>query len=223
MEAHHQVEIAPDAIDAAVRLSHRYLAERQLPDKSVSVLDTACARVAIGQQSIPADLEDARQRLKSLEVERGALEREASAGADHGERLQQIEQDAADTTARVRIWSSGGSKSAPWSAASWACANLAQGADASADQDASLLEKLQKQEGELVALQGEAPLMTARVDDRVVASVIADWTGIPVGRMVADEIRRSWSWTSGSVNGWSARTRARGHCPPHSDLAGTAG
>src|SRR5690606_20100354 len=101
LERHHNVRILDDGVDAAVRLSHRYLPDRQLPDKAVSVLDTACARLALGQNTIPAPIEDARRLLDDLEVQRRVLEREAAVGADHRERLAEIAATRAETERRL--------------------------------------------------------------------------------------------------------------------------
>src|SRR5258708_9196462 len=90
LESHHSVRILDEGVAAAVRLSHRYLPDRQLPDKAVSVLDTACARLALGQNSTPPAVEDAHRRLDDLEVQRRVLEREPAVGADHTERLPAI-------------------------------------------------------------------------------------------------------------------------------------
>src|SRR5690606_11256918 len=102
LERHHNVRILDDGVDAAVRLSHRYLPDRQLPDKAVSVLDTACARLALGQNTIPAPIEDARRLLDDLEVQRRVLERETAMGADHSARLGEIEARRAETEARLQ-------------------------------------------------------------------------------------------------------------------------
>src|SRR6476661_8637486 len=101
LEAHHNVRILDSGLDAAVRLSHRYLADRQLPDKAVSVLDTACARLALGQNSTPAAVEDAQRLLDDLEVQRRVLEREGAVGADHSERLGGIADLRSQTEARL--------------------------------------------------------------------------------------------------------------------------
>ena len=87
LEKHHNVRILDEGVHSAVKLSHRYIAGRQLPDKAVSVLDTACARLALGQNSIPAQLESAKRRLDDLQVQERVLSREAALGADHNERL----------------------------------------------------------------------------------------------------------------------------------------
>ena len=88
MEDHHNVRILDEAIVECVKLSHRYITGRQLPDKSVSVLDTACAKVAIGQGATPAAVEDATRRIQNLTSEIDSLEREQVTGAEHDERLE---------------------------------------------------------------------------------------------------------------------------------------
>src|SRR5262249_34210198 len=90
LERHHGVRILDEGVAAAVGLSHRYLAGRQLPDKAVSVLDTACARLALGQNSTPPAIEDSMRQLDDLSVQTRVLERETATGSDHEERLQQI-------------------------------------------------------------------------------------------------------------------------------------
>ena len=90
LEKHHKVRIMDEGLTSAVRLSHRYLAGRQLPDKAVSILDTACARLALGQSATPPAIEDAGRQLDDLEVQRRILEREMAIGADHAERLAEI-------------------------------------------------------------------------------------------------------------------------------------
>ncbi|HJU27858.1 MAG TPA: AAA family ATPase, partial [Candidatus Binataceae bacterium] len=90
LEKHHRVRILEEAVEDAVKLSHRYITGRQLPDKAVSVLDTACARVAIGYAATPAPLEDAQRRINQLEVERGALEREEIAAGGHRKRIDEL-------------------------------------------------------------------------------------------------------------------------------------
>ena len=95
LEVHHGVRILDEGMEAAVHLSARYLSERQLPDKAVSVLDTACARLALGQGSTPAPVEAAQRRLDDLGVQARVLEREAALGADHSERLGEIAEEKA--------------------------------------------------------------------------------------------------------------------------------
>jgi len=102
LEKHHNVRILDEGVAAAVRLSHRFLAGRQLPDKAVSVLDTACARLSLGQNSTPAAIEDASREIDDLAVQTRVLEREASVGADHGERLGNIATKKAAAEERLK-------------------------------------------------------------------------------------------------------------------------
>src|SRR5579871_3975679 len=90
LEKHHNVRILDEAVFAGVRLSHRYLAGRQLPDKAVSILDTACARLALGQNATPPAIEDLTREIDALEVQLGILERERATGTDHQEKLAEI-------------------------------------------------------------------------------------------------------------------------------------
>jgi type VI secretion system protein VasG len=101
LEKHHNVRILDEGLNAAVRLSHRYLAGRQLPDKAVSVLDTACARLALGQSATPPAIEDCVRQIDDLAVQQRILEREAVVGADHRERLGEIALQKTETESRL--------------------------------------------------------------------------------------------------------------------------
>ncbi|MGO1079355.1 type VI secretion system ATPase TssH [Inquilinus sp. CA228] len=196
LERHHGVRILDEAAIESVRLSKRYIAGRQLPDKSVSLLDTACARVAMAQTTTPAAIEDLARQVATLELRIGALRREQATGTDCAEALAAIEAARAEAEERRQAlterwqverglvdriraerkrlegFKEGGTEASP--------------ADASASDMRQAYAALRS---ELAALQGEAPLMPAEVDAQAVAAVVANWTGIPVGRMVADEIR----------------------------------
>lgn len=263
LENHHKVRILDEAIEESVRLSHRYIAGRQLPDKSVSVLDTACARVRIGQAATPPAVEDATRRITQYEVELGALERETITGTDHNERIEELRTAKAEEEAKLarlneqwtrekeiverirdirtrleehanlsRAKASGnGKQNGDGVAASATAGAQASGApqttsapptpDAStqgataatasaqpsaqptasgatesapatpqisaADVEAMRAE-LNKLNDELAEVQGETPLMQATVNGQTIAEVISGWTGIPVGKMMTDEI-----------------------------------
>ena len=203
LERHHGVQILDEALEAAVSLSARYIPARQLPDKSVSVLDTACARVAISLHAVPAPVDDARRRIDALETELAIIARDASAGADVGERDVRARAALTDETARLdELTGRWEAERALVAAILELRARLREGAQpvdapAEAEADAPLagaerdavLSELHARQAELAALQGEAPLMLPIVDAQAVGSVVADWTGIPVGRMVKDEIR----------------------------------
>ncbi|RUX21319.1 type VI secretion system ATPase TssH [Mesorhizobium sp. M2A.F.Ca.ET.042.01.1.1] len=97
LEQHHKVQILDEAIEAAVSLSHRYIPARQLPDKAVSLLDTACARVAVSQHATPAEVEDILRRRQALEVEQGIIGREAAIGIDVADRQVRVDAGLAET------------------------------------------------------------------------------------------------------------------------------
>jgi type VI secretion system protein VasG len=206
LEKHHKVRILDDGIDAAVRLSHRYLPDRQLPDKAVSVLDTACARLALGQNTTPAGLENAKRTLDDLAVQKRVLEREEAVGADHSERLATIATQR--TTAETRMaelqarWEKErdlvtrirelrgkleGTSDAGRGTTDDKGGNGAAPADANAD-PAALRTELRTLNSELAALQGEDPLVRVTVDASIVSEVISGWTGIPVGKMMRDDM-----------------------------------
>src|SRR5205814_8955054 len=101
LEKHHKVTILDDGVMSAVRLSQRYISGRQLPDKAVSVLDTACARVSLAQNATPAALEDAQRRIELIDIELGILEREGATGTDHTERLSALLEEKDSAQARA--------------------------------------------------------------------------------------------------------------------------
>ena len=187
LEKHHNVRILDEAVSAAVRLSHRYLAGRQLPDKAVSVLDTACARLSLGQNAPPSVIEDATRRIDDLEIQDRILRREAAAGANHRERLEQIAQDKQDAEARLAAlreqWEKAGGLVEKMRALRAELESAAPGVDAGA-----LRMELDTLSAELDAVQGEKPMMRLCVDSHIVGEVISGWTGIPAGKMVRDEI-----------------------------------
>ncbi|KUZ74502.1 ClpV1 family T6SS ATPase [Burkholderia ubonensis] len=190
LEAHHRVLVFDDALQAAVNLSHRYIPARQLPDKAISLLDTACARVAVSQHAVPAPVEDARRRIDGLRVERERIARECALGAGDAARLDEIDTALAAAQADLdRL-------DARWHAERDALETIVgaravllndETPDASARAD--LQAKLAGAQAALAALQGDAPLVLPAVDAHAVAAVVADWTGIPLGRMVRDETR----------------------------------
>ena len=188
MRDHHKIEILDEAIEQAVRLSHRYITGRQLPDKAVSVLDTACARVALGQSAQPGALEDARRRLDNLEAERCQLEYEQTRGAHHETRLTEL----ADTRANVQQQVE--ELEARWQAQCEAVERwneLNQRLNALDAQDSSretLMTELAQAREALEAIQDRDPLVHAHVDGNTVGAVISAWTGIPLGKMVRDEM-----------------------------------
>jgi type VI secretion system protein VasG len=217
MEKHFNVRILDEAVTEACRLSHRYISGRQLPDKGVSVLDTACARVALGQTATPAAIDDARKQLARLAAEIGALEREEAAGSTHDKRLAALRTQQAEVEAKLKTdeqrWEAERAVveqiktlRAELEAGTAPATETASTADdnaAESDKPAAVKKKrptnkapahpgkaaLQKLYDELAALQGESPLIPIQVDGIVIAEIVAAWTGIPLGKMVKDEIR----------------------------------
>ena len=204
LEKHHNVRILDDGLAAAVRLSHRYLPDRQLPDKAVSVLDTACARLALGQSATPPAIEDAKRQLDDLAVQTRVLEREEMLGADHGERLADI------ATRRARVEAELAELEPRWTRErdlvqkvravrqqieDRAASGKASGNGAAPAGDgqnerslADLRGDLETLNRELEGLQGETPLIPVCVDGMLVGQVISGWTGIPVGKMLRDDL-----------------------------------
>jgi type VI secretion system protein VasG len=225
MEQHHRVQVLDEALEASVRLSHRYIPARQLPDKSVSLLDTSCARVAISQHAVPPEVDDSRKRIRALETEIEIIGRETVVGIDTAERetaaqeklsvekvhLEEVEARWAQEKALVdKILDIRGKLRAATGKVEDADADLDVSADevpaaspAAADgpgdsaattedttetNPAVLLNELKDLQRELHAMQGEHPLILPTVDHQAVASVVEGWTGIPVGRMVKNEV-----------------------------------
>jgi type VI secretion system protein VasG len=215
LEKHHRVVILDEAIEAAVRLSHRYIPARQLPDKSVSLLDTAAARVAVSQHAVPPEVDDCRRRIQALETELEIIGRETAIGIDaeareasaqtavaaERERLVGLEErwgvekTMVDKVLALRAALREGAApvdAAPTDAAAGLAAPAEGSASASempvADRGAMLAE-LRLLQAELAVHQGESPLILPSVDEQAVAAVVGDWTGIPVGRMVKNEVQ----------------------------------
>ncbi|WP_179403112.1 type VI secretion system ATPase TssH [Burkholderia guangdongensis] len=205
MEQHFNVRILDDAITEAVRLSHRYISGRQLPDKAISVLDTACAKVALAQSATPAAIDDTTKRIERIDAEIASLEREVASGASPDERLAgrlgelRAEREAASTLLAADEARYDGERAivaeitelravldaARASSSSHSPAPATDGApvDVPATRD-----KLAERIAALHALQGAEPMVPLQVDAHVVAEIVASWTGIPLGRMVKDEI-----------------------------------
>ena len=200
LEKHHRVQLLDEAIEAAVKLSHRYIPARQLPDKAVSLLDTACARVAVSQHATPPEVEDCMRRIEALTVEQGIVGREGAIGIDVAKRAAQVqtqldeaqtqlavldvrwkeEKGLVDQLLALRAKLRAGNQPVD---AGPEVTNAAKGEDRSA-----LLAMLHELQTKIAAVQGESPLILPSVDAQAVSSVVADWTGIPVGRMQRNEI-----------------------------------
>ena len=203
MEQHFGIRVLDEAVSEAVRLSHRYISGRQLPDKAISVLDTACAKVALGQSATPALIDEAQKRLERERAELSALERESASGLWHdtrmGELKAQIEAIEQDLAAHQQRFEEEKTLVAEILALREARENAA--AEADALPEAETAPKKAKKNGKAPAdeielkvvrlheLQGETPMVPLQVDGHVVAEIVAAWTGIPLGKMVKDEIQ----------------------------------
>ncbi len=191
LEKHHNVRILDSGLDAAVRLSHRYLADRQLPDKAVSILDTACARLALGQSATPSALKSATRRIDDLAVQKRVLEREVAVGADHEERLAEIEAERVKTEATLATLTERFEKEKGLVTEIRGIRQKLEEHHAGttpADDAASLRERLVLLDTQLEQLHGENPLMRVCVDASIIGEVLSGWTGIPVGKMLRDEM-----------------------------------
>jgi type VI secretion system protein VasG len=191
MEKHHKVRISDAAIVAAVNLSHRYIPARQLPDKAVSLLDTAAARVAISQSATPAMIEDTRARIAAREAERSGLASDGDLGVDGHEEIAEIETDIAALKDKLASLESEWAKEKSLVDEIRSLREiLAEPKDESKDEHdlEGKRSELRTKFGALEAIHPEQRMIYAHVDEQSVASVVSDWTGIPVGRMVRDEI-----------------------------------
>ncbi len=215
LEKHHRVQVLDEAIEAAVRLSHRYIPARQLPDKAVSLLDTSSARVAVSQHAVPPELEDVRRKIEALQIELEIIGREEAVGIDATARRAAANEQLAESEKRraelEERWKQerelvdrilairadlrkgaerveGTGSKLEKAAAAQATADPPAAAPVSPEDREKLLAELSDLHKKLVALQGESPLILPSVDEHAVASVVQDWTGVPVGRMVKNEL-----------------------------------
>jgi type VI secretion system protein VasG len=211
MEKHHRVRISDEAVVAAVQLSSRYIPARQLPDKAVSLLDTASARVAISQSTTPAAIADLKVLIEARRKELDAQQRESDIGRNDEERISELNAEIADAEARLAA------KEAEFEAEKalvneiltlrQSLAAKAEGSDAGQAKtdggeaegeetekpapvdDQTLRSSLSGKIGQLDEIAPDNRMIYAHVDEQAVASVVSDWTGIPVGRMVRDEVQ----------------------------------
>jgi type VI secretion system protein VasG len=192
LENHHQVPVLDESLSAAVKLSRRYIPARQLPDKSVSILDTACAKVALSQNAEPAELEYCRRRIEALNLEIEILGREDSQGFDHTEKIEALkgeltQEEEKSGELQKRLEQEKALVSEITALKGKAEAARKEGGGGTEARDAALA--LAEKRKELADFQGESPLVLPLVDTQAVSSVISEWTGIPLGRMVKDEIK----------------------------------
>jgi type VI secretion system protein VasG len=191
LEKHHATRILDEAIRAAVHLSHRYLPGRQLPDKAVSVLDTACARVALSQKTSPAPIEQLTRRISSLEAHKRVLAREQAIGADHQQSIAEHDEQIRLANHDLKALSKRWDKELEIGRSIEALHTFLEGSERLGESSRrQALQDLALHRSELEALQSHKPLIHIAVDAQIVASVVSEWTGIPLGKMVGDEITK---------------------------------
>jgi type VI secretion system protein VasG len=200
LEKHHNVRILDEGLAAAVKFSARYLPDRQLPDKAVSVLDTACARLSVAQNAIPPALEDASREIDACATHIRIMERESALGADHTEKMAEVTARKAHTEAMAKDLQSRWEKERDLvgkirevrgkleTSAHSAAAGSGAATATAVVENGDLRGELAKLNTELETIQGEAPLIRVCVDGHIVGDVISGWTGIPVGKMLKDEV-----------------------------------
>lgn len=195
MEQHHKVHILDSALRAAVNLSHRYIPDRQLPDKAASLLDTVAARVAVSQRGLPAQLDESRATIHNLEKELEIIEQDGDIGVDIRERRDEVLLLLDDAkTEHVSL-------EARWQEEKSVVDKILslrasiRSLEVSLGDEVDLLKaeeekvnRLQSLQHELLSIQQDNPLILTTVDEEAVATVVQDWTGIPVGRLVKDEV-----------------------------------
>ncbi|MDR2480864.1 MAG: type VI secretion system ATPase TssH [Spirochaetaceae bacterium] len=200
LEKHHGVTVMDEALIASVKLSRRYLPARQLPDKSVSILDTACAKVNLSQNAEPPELEYSRRRVEALELEIDILKREELCGANHAEKIAALKNELeAEQKNRAEINDRFEKEKKMVAEILSLYAKIkdqssGSAGKAAADKDSDKIDTKYKAELEekrhtLAEFQGEHPMVLPQVDTQAVSAVISEWTGIPLGRMVKDEIK----------------------------------
>ncbi|WP_312240105.1 type VI secretion system ATPase TssH [Pantoea sp.] len=193
LEKHHGVWIMDEALQAAVKLSHRYIPARQLPDKAISLLDTACARVAVAQFAPPTELQQLRFKTQTAATERTLITKAIHFGKENSERLEKLESHIAVHTQEADILSQRWQEEREVVSALVAARQALEKVIGSDDADSDIIEKHRQQltelESRLSDMRSEQPLIQAEVNAEVIASIVADWTGIPVGQMLKDETR----------------------------------
>ena len=189
LEKHHGVRILDESLAATVRLSHRFLTGRQLPDKAVSVLDTVCARLNIGQKAMPGAIQDLYRQLDDLGIQERILMREEAVGADHKERLAHIQEKRSGISGELSSQEERWKKEVELVRQIRGLHSSLEALEPGDKSGPGLLAKLASLSDDLSALQGETPLVRVCADAGMVGEVISNWTGIPAGKMMRDEMQ----------------------------------
>lgn len=193
LEQHHQIVLLDEAIEAAVRLSHRYIPDRQLPDKAISLMDTACARCAVSQHAEPGQVENCRRRIEALKTEREIAMRDARIGAGDAQRPTQIDEQLEQAQQQLAAlnyrWNNElGLVNEMVELRTKLFRPAETKGESEAYDEAELRSQLNELQQQLATLQNNDPLIFPMVDANTIASVVADWTGIPLGRMMKSEV-----------------------------------
>ncbi len=188
LEKYHHVRILDEAVKATVTLSRRYIPTRQLPDKGVSVLDTACAKVALSQSTLPAEIEFLGRKLESLRLEKDILSREDQEGFNRAEELEAVQKLIDASEKELSALKERHDRISALAKNYLDLRNRLSSQENGAAPTQEDRDLLQKTRDELNELQGDSPMVLPEVDEQAVSSVISEWTGIPLGRMVKNEI-----------------------------------
>ncbi|NOH61455.1 type VI secretion system ATPase TssH [Vibrio sp. RE88] len=190
LQKHHGAFIAESAIDAAVHLSIRYLPSRQLPDKAISLLDTASARIALTQGAKPEVIEALEQTIRYQQNEKAALEKENALFGIAEDEIAELATEISENEKKLTDYQARWKQEVDFVDQIKALQQEISDEQAEESVDKAKQDKLNELIDQLGELQGEEPLVNAMVDDNTIAQVIANWTGIPVGNMMSDEIAR---------------------------------
>lgn len=189
---HHRVRIMDEAIVDSVKLSSRYITARQLPDKSVSLLDTACARVALSQSATPAAIEDTQRRITQTATNITSLERENATLGNCDNRIAELKAEKTSLEAELEVqqeqWQKEKEKVSKIHELQTRIEEDFHDQTLNDKERESIKTELHELMQALVDIQGDNPMMQVNVDGQAIAEVVANWTGIPVGKMVSDEI-----------------------------------
>ncbi len=190
MSEHHGVDILDEALIDAVALSTRYIPGRQLPDKAISVLDTACARVGLSQASESADIEHERRRISSLERELKLLGDEINTDDSRKEHIQELEKSLKKAQSDLKKYQKEWQKEKDLVDELGECKEKRQQAlsNDNAKDITSATNTYLKKKDQLAKQQGENARVYEQVSREIIADIIADWTGIPVGKMKSSEV-----------------------------------
>lgn len=192
LEAHHNVWILEEALCAAVKLSHRYIPARQLPDKAISLLDTACARVAVGQYTPPQVLQNLKYQTESANRQLSLALKASSFGKGDKVSIDAlrsiIEQRSKEADSLESLWLREKARVSDIIAARQKLQHYCQNKDVDCAEQEALKQALLEAEGQLNVDRHEQVMVHSEVSAEVVAAIVSEWTGIPVGQMLQDEM-----------------------------------